>query len=236
VVLDAYCGCGTTVAVAQKLKRQWIGIDITYQSISLILKRLADCEGVKFDPNNIELNGAPKDFESAKELATREELDNNHKDKRTRKEFEKWMVLAYSDNKAIINDKKGGDKGIDGIAYIADKINNGTVETKKVIFQVKSDKTLSPKVVRELLGTVTTNDAACGVLLTLYPFDNLVKACKEHGFYHNEFTGNDYQKITVVCVDELLQGKRMSLPNPANVVKKAQQHGGEQKNLLDLAE
>ncbi|MFM6220925.1 MAG: DNA methyltransferase [Dolichospermum sp.] len=37
IILDAYCGCGTTVAVAQKLNRQWIGIDITYQSISLMV-------------------------------------------------------------------------------------------------------------------------------------------------------------------------------------------------------
>jgi len=45
VVLDAFCGCGTTVAVANRLKRRWIGMDITYQSVALILKRLKDSEG-----------------------------------------------------------------------------------------------------------------------------------------------------------------------------------------------
>jgi DNA modification methylase len=221
IILDAYCGCGTTVAVANKLNRQWIGIDITYQSISLILKRLMDCEGVKFDPNNIELNGTPKDFESAKELATREELDNNHKDKRTRKEFEKWMVLTYSDNKAIINDKKGGDGGIDGTAYIA---HNHDKENKKVLFSVKSNKTLSPSVIRDLNGTIERENAACGFLLTLYPMPNLMKESKKYGLYHNEFNNKDYPKISVISVTELLNGERMALPNPADVVKKAQQH------------
>jgi site-specific DNA-methyltransferase (adenine-specific) len=119
VILDAYCGCGTTVAVAEKLKRQWIGIDITYQSISLVLKRLEEHNQDSID--NIELNGVPKDFASAESLA-------NKKDDRTRKEFEKWMVLTYSKNQAVINEKKGGDEGIDGIAYI---LHNKTHETKK---------------------------------------------------------------------------------------------------------
>ncbi|MFM6309162.1 MAG: DNA methyltransferase, partial [Dolichospermum sp.] len=67
IVLDAYCGCGTTVAVCQKLDRQWIGIDITYQSISLILKRLEDSfPGVL---KTIKLHGIPKDIESARALA-----------------------------------------------------------------------------------------------------------------------------------------------------------------------
>ena len=105
IVLDAYCGCGTTVAVANKLNRQWIGIDTTYQSISLILKRLEEQSKDALD--NVELNGIPKDMESAIALA-------NKKDDRTRKEFEKWAVLTYSNNRAVINDKKGADKGISG--------------------------------------------------------------------------------------------------------------------------
>jgi len=107
VILDAFCGCGTTLAVAEKLGRNWIGIDITYQSIALILKRLEDQNA---DIGNIEMNGVPKDFDSAVALA-------NKTDDRTRKEFEKWAILTYSKNRAMIHEKKGGDGGIDGIAY-----------------------------------------------------------------------------------------------------------------------
>ena len=101
VVLDAYCGCGTTVAVAQRLGRRWIGIDITYQSISLILKRLQDrypSEWSVIEPT-ILLDGVPRDIASAVALA-------NRKDDKTRKEFEKWSLLTYSNNQARINEKE----------------------------------------------------------------------------------------------------------------------------------
>ncbi len=128
-VLDAYCGCGTTVAVAQRLGRRWIGIDITYQSIALILKRFADTYKDDWPAieANIKLDGVPRDLESAMALA-------NRKDDKTRKEFEKWAVLTFSKNQARINEKKGADGGIDGIAYfLLDTNTNG-----KAIFQVKS--------------------------------------------------------------------------------------------------
>ncbi|MBU1631387.1 MAG: site-specific DNA-methyltransferase, partial [Candidatus Omnitrophica bacterium] len=99
IILDAYCGCGTSIAVAEKLKRRWVGIDITYQSISVILRRLEDSFG-KDVLNKIHLDGIPKDIESARALA-------NKKDDRLRKEFEKWAVLTYTNNRAIINEKKG---------------------------------------------------------------------------------------------------------------------------------
>ena len=58
----------------------------------------------------------------------------NRKDDKTRKEFEKWAVLTFSKNQARINEKKGADGGVDGIAYfLLDKDTNG-----KAIFQVKS--------------------------------------------------------------------------------------------------
>lgn len=230
VILDAYCGCGTSIAVAEKLQRQWIGIDITYQSISLILKRLEDQFGYDFtqgviDENNpdtpkaatLELNGVPKDFASAVELA-------NRKDDRTRKEFEKWMVLSYSRNQAIINEKKGGDGGIDGIAYVPDRNAKGEIENKKALFSVKSNTKLSPAVIRELNGTIEREQAACGFLLTLYPMPNLVKESKQYGNYQNTLINKSYPKIQVISVEELLNGARLELPNVVKVLKTAEQH------------
>ena len=228
VILDAFCGCGTTIAVANKLNRQWIGIDITYQSISLILKRLEEQSKDALD--NIEINGVPKDFESAVALA-------NKKDDRTRKEFEKWMVLTYSNNHAMINDTKGGDKGIDGVAYIPDHLNEkGEIENKKAIFSVKSNAKLSPTVIRDLFGTVERESAACGIFLTLYPMPNLVKESKQYGTYHNDLINKDYPKIQVVCVNDIFQGGRLELPNVIAVVKKAQQHVGEHASMMDFAD
>lgn len=225
VVLDAYCGCGTTVAVAQKLKRKWMGIDITYQSISLILKRLEDSYG-KSILDDVELNGVPKDFAAAEALANKEE-------DKTRKEFEKWAVLSYSNNRAIINEQKGGDGGIDGTAFILDRDKNNDSEIKKVLFSVKSNKTLSPTVIRDLFGTVERDGAVMGCLITLYPMDNLVKEAKKYGLYTNKMMTKEFSKIQVVCVQDIIDGERMELPVAVATVKSAKkkENTGKQQKM-----
>ncbi|MBS1652908.1 MAG: site-specific DNA-methyltransferase [Bacteroidetes bacterium] len=227
-ILDAYCGCGTTVAVAQNLDRKWIGIDITYQSISLILKRLEEAYDSKI-LERIELDGVPKDFKSAVALANKQE-------DKTRKEFEKWITLTFSNNKAVINEKKGGDGGIDGIAYLIDVDKNNKKKYEKVIFSVKSNKTLSPTVVRDLNGTIEREGAALGYLLTLYPMDNLVKESKKYGVYKNIAFNHTYPKIEVISVEEILAGKRMILPTGVNVVREAKKKnkGKKDQGSLDL--
>jgi adenine specific DNA methylase Mod len=62
-------GCGTAVHAAQKLNRQWLGIDITHLAVSLIEKRLKDAfkTGLAF-----EIHGTPKDLDAARDLATRD--------------------------------------------------------------------------------------------------------------------------------------------------------------------
>jgi site-specific DNA-methyltransferase (adenine-specific) len=219
-VLDAYCGCGTTIAVAERLNRYWIGIDITYQSISLILKRLN--KQSKTALNDVELSGIPKDFASAIALA-------NKQDDRLRKEFEKWLILTYSRNQAIVNDKKGGDGGVDGIAFI---IHSNRLDNKKVLFSVKSSKVLSPVVIRELNGVVEHEHAACGILLTLYPMPNLVKESKQYGNYYNELVNSEFPKIQVISVNEVLNGELMNLPNAVDVLKAAELKIGKQFDLI----
>lgn len=215
IILDAYCGCGTTIAVAARLNRNWIGIDITYQSISLILKRLKESIDNK-KLGEISLSGVPQDFESAVALA-------NKADDRVRKEFEKWALLTYSDNRAMINEKKGGDGGIDGISTIIDKAESGDIEYRDVIYSVKSNKTLSPTVIRDLFGTVEREKAAMGVFISLYPMKNLEKEAAQYGTYENKAFGQKYPKIKVVCVQDILDGKLSDIPisNSLSVVKKA---------------
>ncbi len=242
VVLDAFCGCGTTIAVAERLNRQWVGIDITYQSISLILRRLEKQFGRDFTQDvvdkdtqqvksiaTLELKGVPKDFASAVELA-------NRQDDRTRKEFEKWAILTYSRNQAVINEKKGGDSGIDGIAYLADRNLKGEIENRKALLSVKSSKTLTPTVIRDLNGTIERENAACGFLLTLYPMPNLVKEAKQYGSYHNELVNRDYPKIQVVNVEEMLNGQLLELPNVMKVLKDAEQFVEQSSLDLDSSE
>jgi DNA modification methylase len=241
-VLDAYCGCGTTVAVAQRLGRRWIGIDVTYQSIALILKRFADTykddwPAIEAD---IKLDGVPRDIDSAMALA-------NRKDDKTRKEFEKWAVLTYSRNQARINEKKGADGGIDGIVYF---LNQGfTVDHRldndkgfgdrsygKAIFQVKSRSGT-----RADLATLNSDrlreQAEIGFLIcTSLPTKPMREEIAAAGKFKHPLMNREDDRLQVITVAELFQGKRLDLPMArADAVKAAAAKGDADKQVaLDL--
>ncbi len=231
LVLDSYCGCGTTVAVAENLKRRWIGVDITYQSISLILKRLADSYGEKVLAST-ELNGVPQDIESAIALA-------NKKEDKTRKEFEKWCVLTYTNNRAIINEKKGADGGIDGVAYINDFEANGIdVGIKEILFSVKSDKKPHVSYIRDLNGAMQREGVSMGYFITLYPpTKDMLEEAKKLGKYKNKYFGKDYDRIKIVTVEQILKGEIFDVPKAQEVkVVKSAKRKGDSKDQKDLFE
>ncbi len=227
-VLDAYCGCGTTVAVAQRLGRRWIGIDVTYQSIALILKRLEDRHPEDWPAIEADLllDGVPRDIESAMALA-------NRKDDKTRKEFEKWAVLTYSKNQARINEKKGADGGIDGIAYfLKDRDENG-----KAIFQVKSRPGN-----RGDLATLNSDrqreKADFGFLIcTGLPTKPMRDEIAAAGKYKHPMLDREDDRLQVVTVAELFDrpdrpGVRLNLPMArADAVKAAAAKGDADKQM-----
>jgi hypothetical protein len=223
LILDAFCGCGTTIAVAQRLNRKWIGIDITYQSISLILKRLEDSFGKEI-LDLIELNGIPKDIESAIALA-------NKKDDRTRKEFEKWAVLTYSNNRAVINNKKGKDQGIDGIAYF----QGDKDEAEKIILQVKSGKVKSGDI-RDLQGTLTLQNAEIGIFITLQePTKDMIKTAKSAGIYQSKFMNQPVDKIQIITVKDIIENKqRLDIKLSFEVLKSAEKQQQVKANQMTL--
>lgn len=211
-VLDTFCGCGTTVAVAQRLKRNWIGVDITYQSISLILKRLEDQFGS--DARNlVNLTGIPRDVESAQALA-------NKQDDRLRKEFEKWAVLTYSNNRAIINDKKGADKGVDGVSYFI----TGSNESGKIIYQVKSGK-----VQRNDIATLNHDrqreNAELAILITLQPPTKamLDEVASISDKYSHPLLHKKINRVQIVTIEAMMKGERLELAHTQETFKKAEQ-------------
>ncbi len=210
-VLDAYCGCGTTIAVAQKLGRPWIGMDITYQSISVILRRL-EAQFGKAALESVTLSGIPRDMASAVALA-------NKKDDRVRKEFEKWAILTYSNNRAIINQKKGADAGVDGVAYF----QTGYEDNAKIIFQVKSGG-VGRGDIAKLHGDMRREGAALAVFLTLeQPTAPMKAEAKGVGTYYHDLMGRNYDKIQIVTVQEIVErGERLEIPMSLEVLKKAQ--------------
>ena len=222
-ILDAYCGCGTTVAVCQRLERKWIGIDITYQSISLILKRLEDSFG-KDVLQTIKLHGIPKDIESATALA-------NKADDRTRKEFEKWAILTYTDNRGIIKTKKGSDQGVDGIAYFQGDQN----DPEKIIFQVKSGKVKSGDI-RDLIGTMTLENASIAIFITLEnPTKDMIKTAKTAGFYQSQYMSQSCDKIQLVTVQDIIENqKRLNIRLSLEVLKSAEKQKEVKVNQMEL--
>jgi DNA modification methylase len=221
LVLDAYCGCGTTIAVAQQLGRRWIGMDITYQSIALVLRRL---EGL--GPNvlpAVTTDGIPQDMESARALAHKQ-------DDRLRKEFEKWAVLTYTNNRAVINEKKGADAGIDARAFF----QTAAKDNAKIIFQVKSGGVKRGDIAT-LRGDMEREKAALAVLITLEsPSAPMIREAKAAGQYKHELMGRSYDRIAIVTVREIVeQHKRLEIPMSLEVLAAAQRAAdSEQIDLL----
>lgn len=214
LVLDPFCGCGTTVHAAQKLNRRWIGIDITHLAISLIKRRLIDA----FPMAQFEIHGVPKDFGAARELA---EADKH--------QFQLW-ALSMIEAQPYKGGKKGGDTGIDGYLYFKP---DGKV-TEKAVVSVKGGQNLNPNMVRDLVGTVDAEKAKMGVFLTLEdPTTGMRTAATKAGFYETEY--GKYEKIQILTVEDLFDGKRPHMPwvDPS-VFKKAKREKTEKQNEMDL--
>jgi DNA methylase/Restriction endonuclease len=144
LVLDPFCGCGTTVHAAQKLSRRWIGIDITHLAIHLIKRRLKEAfPGIRFD-----IFGEAKDLDGARVLAGEDKY-----------EFQKW-ALSMIGAQPFKGGKKGGDGGVDGFLYI----KPDGKKTEKVIVSVKGGQSLNPAMVKDLIVTVDQEGAKNGRL------------------------------------------------------------------------
>jgi site-specific DNA-methyltransferase (adenine-specific) len=185
VVLDPFCGCGTAISVAQRLKRRWIGIDVTHLAIGLIKKRLADAFGPAVR-DTYEVIGEPTDAGGAAQLAG----ENPY-------QFQ-WWALGLVGARPV-EEKKGADRGIDGRLYFHDDRSD---VTKQVIFSVKAGH-VNVSQVRDLRGVIEREKAEIGALICLEePTGPMKKEAAEAGFYHSEGTGKDYPRLQVLTVAE----------------------------------
>ncbi len=188
VVLDPFCGCGTSINVAERLHRRWIGLDVTHLAISLIQHRLHDSFGSDLAP--YEVVGVPKDLASAVALAERD-----------RYQFQ-WWALSLIKARPARDKKKGADQGIDGMLTFFDD-NSG--RAKRVLVQVKSGKVNSAQV-RELRGTMERDGAAIGAFITLEkPKKPMLKEAASAGFYVSPHFGK-FPKLQILTVEALLGG------------------------------
>jgi hypothetical protein len=206
VVLDPFCGCGTTIHAAQKLGRQWIGIDVTYLAINLIKRRLQDAFG---DDAKFEERGQPTDFGSAKALA---ELD--------KWQFQQWALSLIEARPRTGGEGKGSDRGVDGMLYFYESQD----QRAKILVQVKGGGVQRGDVSR-LLGDVNNQKFVAGVLLTLEkPSKPMrVEAAEAGRFTSKLWHEKDYPKIQILTIEGLLDGtERVDAPPQLNPFTKAQ--------------
>lgn len=194
VVLDPFCGCGTAIVAAEKLKRHWIGIDITHLAITLIKNRIQDTFGEEAMPTVI---GEPTTVDGAKALAEQDKY-----------QFQ-WWALGLVGARPM-EQKKGADKGIDGRLYFHDEAKG---KTKQVIISVKAGG-VTVSQLRDLRGVVDREQAEIGVLISMEePTGPMKKEAASAGFYHSPGWGTSHPKLQLLTVAELLDGKGIDYPS-----------------------
>ena len=206
VVLDPFCGCGTAIAAAQKLDRQWLGIDITHLAVALMKNRLKTAFNLDPGPDYVVV-GEPQDVGSARALAEQDRF-----------QFQFWamsLLEAYPREQG----KKGADRGIDGVVYFID----GPKRTPhKAIVQVKSGK-VSSHDIRDLKGTVEREQAALGLFITLEePTRDMRTEAVTAGFHHSDIWQRDYPKLQLRTIADLLANNPFEVPQHASMYQAAQ--------------
>lgn len=213
IVLDPFAGCGTAIHAAQKLGRQWIGIDITHLSIALLKYRLKDAFGIEQGKDYIVV-GEPEDLGGARQLAQDD-----------RYQFQWWALSlvkakplgASGDSK---QGKKGADKGIDGVIQFAEHGAKAQGQQRReVLIQVKSGK-VNSSTIRDLVGTVDREKAAIGVLITLEEASRPMREEAASAGYYQSVMGS-FPKIQILTIAQLLDRATIQMPREAGTFKQA---------------
>lgn len=196
VVLDPFCGCGTAIVMANKLNRQWIGIDITHLAITLVKNRLM--------LSNLKVIGEPTTVTEAQELARTDPY-----------QFQWWSLGLVGARPERDNQKKGPDNGIDGRLFFHDEADPTKIKT--IIISVKAGN-LKTGYLDSLITAVSRECAHMGVLIS---FNAATRGMKTNaiaeGNYHSPGWNKDYQKIQLITVEQLLNGEKIDMPSSMDV-------------------
>jgi adenine specific DNA methylase Mod len=218
VVLDPFCGCGTAVHAAQKLKRKWIGVDITHLAISLIEKRLKDAFGKRC---KFEVHGTPQDLDAARNLATRDKY-----------QFQ-WWAVSLVEAQPFQGKKKGADGGIDGLKFFHDVDKAGA---RKIVVSVKGGGNLKADDIRSIMMVREREGAEIALLIALEtPTRGMIGDAMTAGFYESP-TGKKYPRVQLLTIEGLLSGQhRAEHPDHApdlNFKKAKAEAHAKQKDLI----
>jgi DNA modification methylase len=187
LVLDPFCGCGTAIAVAERLNRRWMGIDITHLALNLVRERL---KGAAF-----EVRGEPTDLRGARELAREDPA-----------QFQWWILGRVGARPgAHGKEREGGIAGEITLPGASSAAGQG-----RVVISVKSGA-LGAATVRELRALASRHDASIGVLLTLHEPTAAMLAEAARAGYHASSTGR-HPRMQILTAEEILYGRRIDAP------------------------
>ena len=206
VILDPFCGCGTAVAAAHKLGRQWLGIDVTHLAVALMKNRLKTA--FDLDPGtDYKVVGEPQDAGSARALWEQDPY-----------QFQFWAV-SLLEAQPQSEQKRGADRGIDGLLYFID----GQRRTPhKIVVQVKGGHVSSPQV-RDLKGVVEREKAAMGLFISLdEPTAPMRSEASSGGLFQSDVWQRDFPKIQLRTIGEMMAGSGFDLPTRSVVYQPAQ--------------
>jgi hypothetical protein len=204
VVLDPFCGCGTTIEAAERLGRRWIGIDVTILAVDLMKNRIKDRFGAEVAAA-IDVFGVPNELAGARALFEKDAF-----------EFERWAVTLV-DGQPNERGKQQGDRGIDGIIRFAQRYKsaNEISDIGRAIVSVKGGDRIGPAMVRDLAGTVASYPSEMGVMVTLAnPTAGMMDAVRRAGHYTWPQDGRTLPLLQLLTIEELMAGAKPRIPHP----------------------
>jgi site-specific DNA-methyltransferase (adenine-specific) len=193
VILDPFCGCGTTVTAAHKLRRRWVGIDVSIHAVHVIGQRLVDNFGPSASPK---AEGIPADYESACELARSNPF-----------QFQWWanyLIGVHTINEV----QKGADRGIDGEMFFP---NGPGKAYGRILTFVKGGRNLNPAMVREFRGVLERERAEMGLFICLERPTHAMEHEAVVAGYANVVHGR-IPRIQIVSIADWFSGDRPLLP------------------------
>lgn len=198
IVLDPFCGCGTTLEAAHQLDRQWVGIDISAHAINLIAER-------RLRSVDVQVEGAPKDLHGARKLASA-----------NRRDFEAWAVTRVPELSPSA--AKDGDAGIEGRGMLLPFEGVGTACSdvpRLVLAQVKSGK-FSLSQLRDFCNVVRREHAALGIYITLDSKPTVAASRELAGMGRVRVGSRDYPKVQMWSIRDYFEQRLPELPGMAD--------------------
>ncbi len=214
LVLDPFCGCGTTIHAAEKLGRHWVGIDITHLAVSAIERRMKEA----FPEAVFTVEGTPRDLASALDLAARDKY-----------QFQ-WWAVSLVEGMPLDGRKKGADGGVDGLIYFKPDGRR----TERALISVKGGQNVGVGMIRELHSAMERERAPLGIFITAHePTGPMLREAAAVGRFTDEF-GRGWPRLQILTLADLFQGKRPAIPypDPLAAIRKARREATERQESL----